>query len=137
MDRRKKQCPALNAEDSWFRGAARQRFYTDDLPPSLPARVYRGPRSKTHLGLCPETTGVGNWNQCWGAKVWDPTHLFPFGGFLYSHRVGPWWDVTSCQQQWNRQILKDVSLYVESGQIMCILGSSGKPGKYTLNLNSQ
>ncbi|XP_019604189.2 ATP-binding cassette sub-family G member 5 isoform X1 [Rhinolophus sinicus] len=51
--------------------------------------------------------------------------------YSVSHRVGPWWNITSCRQQWNRQILKDVSLYIESGQIMCILGSSGS-GKTTL-----
>ncbi|KAF6320776.1 ATP binding cassette subfamily G member 5 [Rhinolophus ferrumequinum] len=51
--------------------------------------------------------------------------------YSVNHRVGPWWNITSCRQQWNRQILKDVSLYIESGQIMCILGSSGS-GKTTL-----
>ncbi|XP_004400221.1 PREDICTED: ATP-binding cassette sub-family G member 5 [Odobenus rosmarus divergens] len=51
--------------------------------------------------------------------------------YSISHQVGPWWDFTSCRQQWDRQILKDVSLYIESGQIMCILGSSGS-GKTTL-----
>ncbi|XP_041487190.1 ATP-binding cassette sub-family G member 5 [Microtus oregoni] len=51
--------------------------------------------------------------------------------FSVSNRVGPWWNVKSFQQRWNRQILKDVSLYIESGQMMCILGSSGS-GKTTL-----
>ncbi|XP_016059571.1 PREDICTED: ATP-binding cassette sub-family G member 5 [Miniopterus natalensis] len=51
--------------------------------------------------------------------------------YSVSHRVGPWWNIASCRQRWKRQILKDVSLYVESGQIMCILGSSGS-GKSTL-----
>ncbi|XP_076990226.1 ATP-binding cassette sub-family G member 5 isoform X2 [Tamandua tetradactyla] len=51
--------------------------------------------------------------------------------YSVSDRAGPWWDVASCRQQQNRQVLKDVSLYLESGQIMCILGSSGS-GKTTL-----
>ncbi|XP_006882381.1 PREDICTED: ATP-binding cassette sub-family G member 5 [Elephantulus edwardii] len=51
--------------------------------------------------------------------------------YSVSDRVRPWWDITSFWQQWSRQILKDISLYIESGQIMCILGSSGS-GKTTL-----
>ncbi|EDM02694.1 ATP-binding cassette, sub-family G (WHITE), member 5, isoform CRA_a [Rattus norvegicus] len=51
--------------------------------------------------------------------------------FSVSNRVGPWWNIKSCQQKWDRKILKDVSLYIESGQTMCILGSSGS-GKTTL-----
>lgn len=51
--------------------------------------------------------------------------------FSISNRVGPWWNIKSFQQRWDRQILKDVSLYIESGQMMCILGSSGS-GKTTL-----
>ncbi|XP_014689060.1 ATP-binding cassette sub-family G member 5 [Equus asinus] len=51
--------------------------------------------------------------------------------YSVSCRVGPWWDIASRRQRWNKQILKDVSLYVESGQLMCILGSSGS-GKTTL-----
>ncbi|XP_036119147.1 ATP-binding cassette sub-family G member 5 [Molossus molossus] len=51
--------------------------------------------------------------------------------YSVSHRAGPWWDMASCRQRWTRQVLKDVSLYVESGQTLCILGSSGS-GKTTL-----
>ncbi|KAB0363234.1 hypothetical protein FD754_007390 [Muntiacus muntjak] len=51
--------------------------------------------------------------------------------YSVSHHVGPWWDIASRRQKWTRQILKNVSLYIESGQIMCILGSSGS-GKTTL-----
>nr|XP_048272290.1 ATP-binding cassette sub-family G member 5 [Myodes glareolus] len=51
--------------------------------------------------------------------------------FSISNRVGPWWNIKSFQQRWDRQILKDISLYIESGQMMCILGSSGS-GKTTL-----
>uniref|UniRef100_G1SNM6 ATP binding cassette subfamily G member 5 n=1 Tax=Oryctolagus cuniculus TaxID=9986 RepID=G1SNM6_RABIT len=56
--------------------------------------------------------------------------------YSVSNHVGPWWDITSRQQRWNRQILKDVSLYVESGQILCILGSSGKRGGGVLGFMS-
>lgn len=40
--------------------------------------------------------------------------------------VGPWWKVPLYHTKWTRQILKDVSFHVESGQIMGILGNSGK-----------
>ncbi|NWR67086.1 ABCG5 protein, partial [Bucorvus abyssinicus] len=46
-------------------------------------------------------------------------------------RVGPWWNVSSYHKKWTRQILKDVSFHIESGQIMGILGNSGS-GKTTL-----
>ncbi|XP_054977345.1 ATP-binding cassette sub-family G member 5 [Sorex araneus] len=51
--------------------------------------------------------------------------------YSVSHRVGPWWHLASCRQRRERQILKDISLYVESGQLMCVLGGSGS-GKTTL-----
>lgn len=40
--------------------------------------------------------------------------------------VGPWWKVPLYHTKWTRQILKDVSFHVEGGQIMGILGNSGK-----------
>uniref|UniRef100_A0A8B9IET6 ATP binding cassette subfamily G member 5 n=1 Tax=Anser cygnoides TaxID=8845 RepID=A0A8B9IET6_ANSCY len=46
-------------------------------------------------------------------------------------RVGPWWNVPLYHKKWTRQILKDVSFHIESGQIMGILGNSGS-GKTTL-----
>ncbi|XP_038669536.1 ATP-binding cassette sub-family G member 5 isoform X2 [Scyliorhinus canicula] len=51
--------------------------------------------------------------------------------YTVSERVGPWWDVQSYNKKWTRHILKDVSFYVESGQLMGILGNSGS-GKTTL-----
>lgn len=43
----------------------------------------------------------------------------------HSERLGPWWDLASYKKKWTRQILRDVSFHVESGQIMGILGNSG------------
>ncbi|XP_055495593.1 ATP-binding cassette sub-family G member 5 [Leucoraja erinacea] len=51
--------------------------------------------------------------------------------YTVSERVGPWWDVQSYLQKWTKHILKNVSFYVESGQLMGILGNSGS-GKTTL-----
>ncbi|XP_059841698.1 ATP-binding cassette sub-family G member 5 isoform X3 [Hypanus sabinus] len=51
--------------------------------------------------------------------------------YTVSERVGPWWEVQSYFKKWTRHILKDVSFYVESGQLMGILGNSGS-GKTTL-----
>lgn len=44
----------------------------------------------------------------------------------YSELVRPWWDLSSFRKKWTRQILNEVSFHVDSGQIMGILGNSGK-----------
>ncbi|KPP73861.1 hypothetical protein Z043_107033 [Scleropages formosus] len=51
--------------------------------------------------------------------------------YAVSERVGPWWDIPSHRKRWTRQILRNVSFHVDSGQIMGILGNSGS-GKTTL-----
>ncbi|XP_065486805.1 ATP-binding cassette sub-family G member 5-like [Caloenas nicobarica] len=54
-------------------------------------------------------------------------------GVSYTIRehVGAWWNLSLYYKKQTRQILKDVSFHIESGQIMGILGSSGS-GKTTL-----
>ncbi|XP_047638123.1 ATP-binding cassette sub-family G member 5 isoform X1 [Phacochoerus africanus] len=77
----------------------------------------------------------GSWSSLKGLPAAASTSRHSLGVFhssySVSYHVGPWWDIASCQKKWTRQILKDISLYIESGQIMCILGSSGS-GKTTL-----
>ncbi|KAM3930835.1 LOW QUALITY PROTEIN: ATP-binding cassette sub-family G member 5 [Leptodactylus fuscus] len=51
--------------------------------------------------------------------------------YTVRERVGPWWDIQSYYNKWSRQILRNVSFCMESGQIMAILGNSGS-GKTTL-----
>ncbi|XP_009557791.2 ATP-binding cassette sub-family G member 5 [Cuculus canorus] len=65
--------------------------------------------------------------------VWQPSDSISVRGVDYTirERVGPWWKASLCHKKWTRQILKDVSFHLESGQIMGILGNSGS-GKTTL-----
>uniref|UniRef100_A0A8C9N515 ATP binding cassette subfamily G member 5 n=1 Tax=Serinus canaria TaxID=9135 RepID=A0A8C9N515_SERCA len=51
--------------------------------------------------------------------------------YTIRERVGPWWNFSLYCKKWTRQILKDVSFHIESGQIMGILGNSGS-GKTAL-----
>ncbi|NXO02128.1 ABCG5 protein, partial [Rhinopomastus cyanomelas] len=51
--------------------------------------------------------------------------------YIVRERVGPWWNISLYCKKWTRQILKDVSFHIESGQMMGILGNSGS-GKTTL-----
>ncbi|XP_035418794.1 ATP-binding cassette sub-family G member 5 [Cygnus atratus] len=63
----------------------------------------------------------------------QPPNSISVRGISYTvrERVGPWWNVPLYHKKWTRQILKDVSFHIESGQIMGILGNSGS-GKTTL-----
>ncbi|NXI85917.1 ABCG5 protein, partial [Rhipidura dahli] len=68
-----------------------------------------------------------------GKAVEQPPNSISVQGVSYSirERVGPWWNFSLYCKKWTRQILKDVSFHIESGQIMGILGNSGS-GKTTL-----
>ncbi|NWV13252.1 ABCG5 protein, partial [Ptilonorhynchus violaceus] len=63
----------------------------------------------------------------------QPSDSISVQGVSYTIRkcVGPWWNFSLYCKKWTRQILKDVSFHIESGQIMGILGNSGS-GKTTL-----
>ncbi|XP_017667122.1 PREDICTED: ATP-binding cassette sub-family G member 5 isoform X1 [Lepidothrix coronata] len=63
----------------------------------------------------------------------QPSDSVSVQGVSYTirERVGPWWNFSLYCKKWTRQILKDVSFHIESGQIMGILGNSGS-GKTTL-----
>ncbi|XP_074844638.1 ATP-binding cassette sub-family G member 5 [Carettochelys insculpta] len=75
----------------------------------------------------------------WGSQTEErKSVVFPHDsvsvhGISYTVRehVGPWWDIPSYHKKYTRQILKDVTFHIESGQIMAILGNSGS-GKTTL-----
>ncbi|XP_025979065.2 ATP-binding cassette sub-family G member 5 [Dromaius novaehollandiae] len=63
----------------------------------------------------------------------QPRNSVSVQGLCYTvrERIDPWWNVPLYRKKWTRQILKDVSFHIESGQIMGILGNSGS-GKTTL-----
>ncbi|XP_029890360.1 ATP-binding cassette sub-family G member 5 isoform X2 [Aquila chrysaetos chrysaetos] len=80
----------------------------------------------------PERSSSGG--QTGEAKaVAQPSDSVSVRGVSYTvrERVGPWWNISLYHKKWTRQILKDVSFHVESGQMMGILGNSGS-GKTTL-----
>lgn len=70
------------------------------------------------------------------ASSYEPFTCFIQNVYIFSNffidvcfpreRVGPWWNFSLYCKKWTRQILKDVSFHIESGQIMGILGNSGK-----------
>ncbi|NXI54136.1 ABCG5 protein, partial [Chloroceryle aenea] len=63
----------------------------------------------------------------------QPSGSISVQGISYTirERVGPWWNASLYHKRWTRQILKDVSFHIETGQMMGILGNSGS-GKTTL-----
>ncbi|RLW07138.1 hypothetical protein DV515_00004079 [Chloebia gouldiae] len=75
--------------------------------------------------------GIGHTGM--GLAVGQLPNSISVRGVSYTirERVGPWWNFSLYCKKWTRQILKDVSFHIESGQIMGILGNSGS-GKTTL-----
>lgn len=70
------------------------------------------------------------------AKLLNLLYFVFFDVCFPRERVGPWWNVSFYHKKWTRQILKDVSFHIESGQIMGILGNSGKLFQYFKRVRS-